>query len=131
MANYLRQNPPTSHRTRQSLAISREIDKRDNGETVDYFRATELGEAVDIMDCNCFRYPPNLPVEPTAVKRFFLNQSATVSFGNSFLKGLVRADEFFVFKGTVSKVFDKMTLSIEGGDNPGDRFIGEGRAVPL
>ncbi len=50
-------------------------DEDDSNELVDYFRAVETGEMLDILDCNCFRFlDRGFGMEPTAIKRFFLYQ---------------------------------------------------------
>lgn len=110
--------------------------KDDNGEpdeVVPYYRAVDTGEMVDILDCNCFRFPDaGFGIEPTAVKRFWLDPGSAITFGNRFILGDfagAREDSFFVVNGNVSKSFDAVVRGISGGDNPGDRFIGEGRAV--
>lgn len=114
--------------------ITSKVEERDEG-TVDYFRAVDTGEMVDILDCNCFRfYDAGFGVEPTAVKRFWLNQSSAVTFGNKFIKGNYAGageSSYFVVKATVSQTADNTIASQNGGTNPGDAFIGAGRAVGL
>ncbi len=107
----------------------------DRQRLVDYYRATETGETLDILECNCFRFlDRGFGVEPTAVKRFFLNQGSAIRFGNDFLLSNFAGandDSFFIVNAKVSRAFDAVVTSISGGDNPGDAFIGAGRAVPL
>ncbi len=67
--------------------IRQKVDERD-GPTVDYYRAVDTGEMLDILDCDCFRfYDAGYGIEPTSVKRFWLNKSSAVKFGKIFIKG--------------------------------------------
>ena len=114
--------------------IKEKVDERDDP-TVNYYRAVDTGEMLDILDCNCFKfYDAGYGIEPTSVKRFWLNSSSAVSFGNKFIKGnFVGAGEksFFVVRATLSQVADETIASQPGGTNPGDAFIGTGRAVGI
>ena len=118
-----------------TLLETRVSDKtEEDNDPVDYYRAVDTGEAVDIMDCDCFRFPDaGYGIEPTAVKRFWLDESSAKQFGQ-YLKSPVpgaQQNTFFVVSATVSAKTDKVISAAEGGTNPGDAFIGNGRAVGL
>ena len=114
--------------------IERKVTDRDDP-TVDYYRAVDTGEMVDILDCNCFRFfDYGYGIDPVSVKRFWLGQSSAVTFGNRFIKGDyagARESSFFVVKATVSQTADNTIAARNGGTNPGDSFIGPGRAVGI
>jgi len=114
--------------------IERKVTDR-NDSTVDYYRAVDTGEMVDILDCDCFRFLDyGYGVDPVSVKRFWLGQSSAVTFGNRFIKGDytgARESSFFVVKATVSQTADNTIAAQNGGTNPGDSFIGPGRVVGI
>jgi len=114
--------------------IERKVTDRDDS-TVDYYRAVDTGEMIDILDCNCFRFLDyGYGIDPVSIKRFWLGQSSAVTFGDRFIKGDftgARESSFFVVKATVSQTADNTISARNGGTNPGDSFIGPGRAVGI